>query len=96
MSDDDWEEFAKLGQNRNKNVQPDRQRSDAVKPSENREKKPQKRDSVDSWDFDAKPKTASSPIGKEQPKYQAQNIKSAGFGDFDDIVEGKKAAGNKM
>jgi hypothetical protein len=94
MSDDaEWDEFAKLGESRNKAIADAKKRSEPVKPAEYREKK---RDSVDSWDFDSKPKTSAPKEAAGKPKIQAQTIKSAGFGDFDEILEGKKNTGNKM
>lgn len=97
MSDDaEWDEFAKLGQERARPALDSKKRSEPVKPAENREKKREKRDSLDSWDFDAKPMTGTPKLQAEQPKYLAQNIKASGFGDFDDILEGKKTSGNKM
>lgn len=96
MDDDaEWDEFAKLGQNRAKPVETTKKRSEAVKPVEQRPKK-KRSDSMDSWDFDTKPKTSSAkPVSKE-PAYQGQAMKSAGFGDFDSMLEGNKPGSNKL
>jgi hypothetical protein len=93
MSDAEWDEFAKLGQGRAKAEPASKKRAEPVKPAEQREKK---RDSVDSWDWDAKPKTAPQKPPGDGVKLEAQSVKAAGFGDFDDILEGKKPSASKM
>ena len=96
MDDDaEWDEFAKLGQNRPKQPEAIKTRAEPVKPAEQRPKK-KGSDSLDSWDFDAKPKTSSAKPQANVLQYQGTTVKSAGFGDFDSMLEGPKPGSNKL